>query len=72
MWAPQVPYDEAIAIGDSWLNQALDCTATLGNWSCGVACERFPTVDRLVASVKNKETLALVARTSPRDCVVGG
>lgn len=65
-------YDEHRAVEDIWLNQAVGCDAAkLESWSCGPACKAVPIpAPRLVASSKKEETLALVARRTPQECVI--
>jgi len=64
-------YIESLAVQDVWLNQVVGCdTASLTKWTCGLPCERVPTVARLVAFNKSEETLALTARQSAHECTL--
>ena len=66
-----MPYDLTLAQSDSWFNQALDChPPSVANWTCGLACDQAPTLDRRVVADKKMDTMALVARTSPSECIV--
>jgi len=62
-------YDEAAAARDIWLNQAIGCpVSTLGNWSCGLACETVDVKDvHLVAD--NNSNLIFVGSYED-DCLV--
>lgn len=62
-------YDETAAQRDIWVNQAVGCP-NVASWTCGRACDEVPTVARVVAQNRSKDTLALVARPSPTECLV--
>jgi hypothetical protein len=65
-------YNESAAVGDIYLNQAVGCSQPgLSNWTCGVACDKVPLASAPSFAVnKSKETLALIARLSPAECII--
>ena len=69
--APPSSYVEALAIEDTWLNQATGCAPDLlANWTCGLPCAKAGVLAPLLASNRSDETLALTARKSATECVV--
>lgn len=63
-------YNESLAVVDTWLNQAMGCGSGLANWTCGLPCQKVPLSSPLVAENKSADTLALVARRSPHECML--
>ena len=64
-------YTEPLAVKDTWLNQVVGCgSPQIADWTCGIACEKVPTLSRLVASNKSDETMALTVRLSNTECAV--
>ncbi len=64
-------YDERLAVGDIWLNQATGCQTGLANWTCGLPCEKVSLTPPIhVTSDAKLETQAIMARRSATECTV--
>eukprot|EP00929_Paragymnodinium_shiwhaense_P037405 TRINITY_DN19937_c0_g1_i1.p1 TRINITY_DN19937_c0_g1~~TRINITY_DN19937_c0_g1_i1.p1 ORF type:complete len:306 (-),score=31.18 TRINITY_DN19937_c0_g1_i1:224-1141(-) len=67
--AVRADYDEKIAAHDIWLIQATACDSGVGNWTCGLPCEKAPVKNIKVAKNDRLETMAVLGHYGD-DCLL--